>query len=216
MTLDLRAIPLFADLDEEQLAPLAARAQVRSCPKNVVIVNEGDDSDSLYLILAGKVKIYLSDDSGKQMYLDIKGPGEYFGEMALDAGKRSASVMTLEPSQFAIIGRDDFEQFLLAHPTLAVTLLKRTIQLARSLNDSVRNLAMLDVYGRTARMLLDLAVEQDGKLVIPERLTQQDMASRVGASREMVNRIINDLKIGGYISVEGRRITINKRPPARW
>jgi CRP/FNR family cyclic AMP-dependent transcriptional regulator len=216
VTLDLRVIPLFANLEEAELAPLAACAKVRACPKNVVVVNEGDDSDSLYLILAGKVKIYLSDDSGKQMYLDIKGPGEYFGEMALDAGKRSASVMSIEPSQFAIIGREDFEKFLLAHPVLAVELLKRTIQLARTLNDSVRNLAMLDVYGRTARMLLDLAVELDGKLVIPERLTQQDMASRVGASREMVNRILNDLKIGGYISVEGRRITINRRPPARW
>jgi len=216
MVPDLREIPLFAELEPADLELLAARAQVRACPRNTIVVHEGDATDAFYLILSGKVKVFLSDESGKQVFLDTKGPGEYFGEMALDDGPRSASVMTVEPSEFAVIARAEFERFLLDHPPLAVALLKRTIRLARSLNDDVRNLATLDVYGRTARMLLDLAVEQDGRLVVSEALTQQEMASRVGASREMVNRILGDLKTGGYISMEGRRIVIHRRPPARW
>jgi CRP/FNR family cyclic AMP-dependent transcriptional regulator len=90
------------------------------------------------------------------------------------------------------------------------------IRLARGLNENVKNLAMLDVYGRVARMLLDLAVEKDGQLVLPEKFTQKEMANRVGASREMINRILRDLTIGGYIKVESGRITIHKTPPARW
>jgi CRP/FNR family cyclic AMP-dependent transcriptional regulator len=217
MPADLKRIPLFEGVPDPDLRALADRAVTRNYPKQAIIVNEGDDeSDSLYLILGGRVKIYLADEHGKELILGIKGPGQYFGEMVLDEQPRSASVMTLEPAQFAILSRADFRAFLLSHADVALQLIQNLIRLARGLNRSVRNLAMLDVYGRVARILLELAVERDGKLVIPERLTQKDIAARVGASREMINRILRDLTTGGYVSVEDGRITINKAPPERW
>jgi CRP/FNR family cyclic AMP-dependent transcriptional regulator len=216
MPADLKSIPLFEGVLDAELRSLAERTVTRAYPKQAIIVNEGDESDSLYLILSGRVKIYLADEHGKELILAIKGPGQYFGEMVLDEQPRSASVMTLEPAQFAILSRADFKAFVLSHPDVALQLIQNLIRVARGLNRNVRNLAMLDVYGRVARILLELAVERDGKLVIPEKLTQKDIAARVGASREMINRILRDLTAGGYVSVEDGRITINKAPPARW
>jgi CRP/FNR family transcriptional regulator, cyclic AMP receptor protein len=216
MPADLKNIPLFQGVQENDLRALAERAVTRSYPKQAIIVNEGDESDSLYVILSGRVKIYLSDETGKELILAIKGAGQYFGEMVLDEQPRSASVMTLEPAQFAILSRADFRAFLLTHAEVALQLIQNLIRVARGLNQNVRSLAMLDVYGRVARILLELAVQRDGKLMIPERLTQKDIAARVGASREMINRILRDLTAGGYVSVEDGRITINKAPPARW
>src|SRR5829696_2332154 len=216
MPADLKSIPLFEGLPEAELRALAERTVLRSYPKQAIIVTEGDDSDSLYLILSGRVKVYLADEHGKELILAIKGPGQYFGEMVLDEQPRSASVITLEPAQFAVLSRADFRAFLLRHPEVALALIQNLIRLARGLNQNVRNLAMLDVYGRVARILLELAVDQGGKLVIPEKMTQKDIAARVGASREMINRILRDLTTGGYVSMEAGRITINKAPPARW
>jgi CRP/FNR family cyclic AMP-dependent transcriptional regulator len=216
MPADLKRIPLFEGLPEAELRALAERTVTRSYPKRAIIVTEGDDSDSLYLILSGRVKVYLADEHGKELILAIKGAGQYFGEMVLDDQPRSASVITLEPAQFAVLSRADFRAFLLRHPEVALLLIQNLIRLARGLNQNVRNLAMLDVYGRVARILLELAVEQGGKLVIPEKMTQKDIAARVGASREMINRILRDLTTGGYVSMEAGRITINKAPPARW
>jgi CRP/FNR family transcriptional regulator, cyclic AMP receptor protein len=216
MAADLKSIPLFAGVADPELRALAERTVTRSYPKQAIIVSEGDESDSLYLILAGRVKVYLSDENGKELILAIKGPGQYFGEMVLDEQPRSASVMTLEPAQFAILSRADFRGFLLGHPEVALQLVQNLIRVARGLNQNVRSLAMLDVYGRVARILLELAVERDGKLVIPEKMTQKDIAARVGASREMINRILRDLTAGGYVSVDAGVITINKTPPARW
>ena len=216
MASDLKSIPLFEGVPDADLSALADRTVTRNYPKQAIIVNEGDESDSLYLVLSGRVKVYLADEHGKELILAIKGPGQYFGEMVLDGDVRSASVMTLEPAQFACLPRADFKAFLLSHPAVSLQLIQNLIHVARGLNRSVRNLAMLDVYGRVARILLELAVERDGKLVIPEKLTQKDIAARVGASREMINRVLRDLTTGGYVSVQDGRITINKAPPQRW
>lgn len=212
----LQGIPLFAGVQDEDLRPLADKALIRAFPKNTVVVQEGDVSHSLYIILSGKVRVFLGDETGKELIVDIKGPGQYFGEMALDEKPRSASVMTMEPSRFAIISRADFSSFLQGHPKIGFHVIENLIKLVRGMNGNIKSLAMMDVYGRVARMLLDLATEMDGKLVIPDRLTQKDMAARVGASREMINRILKDLSTGGYIKVEGGRIVITKTPPARW
>src|SRR5688572_3761547 len=216
MPADLQSIPLFEGVPDADLRALADRTFARNYPKQAIIVNEGDESDSLYLILSGRVKVYLADEHGKELILAIKGPGQYFGEMVLDEQPRSASVMTLEPAQFAVLSRADFRGFLLRHAEVALQLVQNLIRVARGLNQNVRSLAMLDVYGRVARILLELAVERDGKMVIPDRLTQKEIAARVGASREMINRILRDLTTGGYVSIEDGRITINKAPPARW
>jgi len=216
MPVNLKNFALFEGVPDADLRPLAERAVMRTFPKQAIIINEGDIGDSLFMVVAGRAKVYLSDEHGKELILSIKGPGNYFGELALDENLRSASVMTLEPSQFAVLPRAEFKAFVLSHAEVALRLFQNLARLARGMNDNVRSLAMMDVYGRVARMLLELAVEKDGKMVIPERLTQKDIASRVGASREMINRILRDLTVGGYVSVDSGHITINKQPPARW
>ena len=195
---------------------LAALGRVRAYPKNTVFITEGDSSDSVFVILTGRVKVFISDSEGHEMILDTQGPGEYVGEMALDGKPRSASVMTLEQSTFAVVGREPVREAIRQNPDFALEMISRIIDRARIATSSVKDLALLDVYGRVARLLLNMASEQNGKLMIPEKLTQQEIAERVGASRDMVSRIFRDLTQGGYITVENRYITINKKPPARW
>lgn len=195
---------------------LAALGRVRSYPRHTVFITEGDSSDSVFVILTGKVKIFIADTEGHEMILDTQGPGDYVGEMALDGKPRSASVMTLEPSTFSVVSREPLLEAIRRNPDFALEIISRIIDRARLATSSVKDLALLDVYGRVARLLLNMAVEKDGKLLIPEKLTQQEIAERVGASRDMVSRIFRDLTAGGYITVEHRFITINKKPPARW
>ncbi|MCX8004498.1 MAG: Crp/Fnr family transcriptional regulator [Burkholderiaceae bacterium] len=208
---------LIAAIGDPMVREIAARGQPRSFPKNTVIINEGDRGDSLFVILAGKVKVYVSDNDGREMILDIHGAGDYVGEMSLDGRPRSASVMTLEPTTCAVVTREALREAIARNPDVAMSLISTLIERARIATDNVKNLALMDVYGRVARLLLSLAKEQpDGKLVVPERMTQQDIADRVGASRDMISRIFKDLTIGGYISVVDRVITINRKPPPRW
>jgi CRP/FNR family cyclic AMP-dependent transcriptional regulator len=204
-------------LTEAELRALSDQGAVKSFPNHAVIVSEGDETDSLFVILSGRVKVFLADEGGREIVLGTQGPGEYFGEMVLDGGVRSASVMTLEPSRFAVIPRRKMHEFLRAHPEFSVRLVEKLIRRTRALTASVKNLALMDVYGRVARLLLDLAEEDDrGTLLIREKLTQADLASRVGASREMVSKILKDLAVGGYISVKQKHITVHKAPPRHW
>jgi CRP/FNR family cyclic AMP-dependent transcriptional regulator len=124
--------------------------------------------------------------------------------------------MTLEPSRFLIVPKSELKAFLTRHPDFAVRIMEKLIHRVRSLTERVTSLSLMDVYGRVARLLLDLAEERDGKLVITERPTQQDIASRVGASRAMVSRILKELATGGYITIQRDRILLNRQPPLRW
>ncbi len=217
MTGDSPSAAQLAAITEPFVRQLASLGRLRTYPKNTVFITEGDSSDSVFVILTGKVKIFIADTEGHEMILDIQGPGEYVGEMALDGNPRSASVMTLESTAFAVVARDPIREAIRRDPDFALDIIAKIIDRARLATNSVKDLALLDVYGRVARLLLTLAVEQeDGKLMIPEKLTQQEISERVGASRDMVSRIFRDLSAGGYISVENRIITINKKPPARW
>jgi CRP/FNR family cyclic AMP-dependent transcriptional regulator len=208
--------PSFLGMQDEELHSLSAHAKLQSFPRNKIIINEGDRTDSVYVIHSGRVKVFLYGRNGKEIDLNILGPGEYFGEMVLDSGPRSASVMTIEPSQLFIIPYRVFLDFLVKHPEFSMRLIKMLIYRTRGLLNNVRSLASLDVYGRVARLLLDLASEEDGKLVIRGKLTKQDIANRVGASREMISRVFKDLTVGGYIEVEKARITIAKALPDHW
>jgi len=203
-------------LSETELKAISQRAVARTCPKNTVVVNEGDRTDSLYIIVTGRVKIYVSDEKGKEIVLNDAGPGEYFGEMVLDEGPRSASVMTLEPTRFLVVPKEDFREFVAKSPEFSLHLIRKLIRRVRALTNDVKSLALMDVYGRVARLLLELAVERDGTLVIEGRPTQQEMANRVGASREMISRIVTDLANGGYIAVARDRITITRTLPRAW
>jgi CRP/FNR family transcriptional regulator, cyclic AMP receptor protein len=212
----LKAVPLFAGLSEPEIAALAQAAIVRTFPKNTIVVTEGERSDSLYVILSGRVKVFVSDEDGRDLVLNVVGAGEYFGELALDEGPRSASVATLEPSKMAVIPNETLKAFLASHPGAALLLIRVLIGRTRRATESLKNLAMLDVYGRVAKLLLELAREVDGRLVVEERLTQQDIGERVGASREMVSRILKDLTAGGYIGSENGKFVVHRRPPRGW
>ena len=203
-------------LTPEELSAISAHAQTRSFPKHAVILNEGDRTDTLYVILEGRVKIFVADADGNEVVFHVQGTGEYFGEMMLDEGPRSASVMTLEPSRFLVVPKAELKAFLARHPDFAVRMMEKLIHRVRSLTERVKTLSLMDVYGRVARLLLELAEERDGKLVIVGRLTQQEIASRVGASRAMVSRILKDLVTGGYLSLQRDRILLNRQPPLRW
>ena len=216
MTGESPSVAQLSAIADPFVRELAALGRLRSYPKNTVFITEGDSSDSVFVVLAGRVKIFLSDTEGHEMILDTHGPGEYVGEMALDGNPRSASVMTMETTTFSVVGRDPIREAIRHNPDFALDMISKIIDRARLATNSVKDLALLDVYGRVARLLLNMAVEKDGKLEIPEKLTQQEIAERVGASRDMVSRIFRDLTAGGYITVESRHITINKKPPARW
>ena len=203
-------------LSEAEVRTMARRAVTRTFPKNTVVVSEGDRTDTLHIIVSGRVKIYVSDEKGKEIILNQAGPGEYFGELVLDGGPRAASVRTLEPSCFLVVPQEDLREFVAHSPDFALHLVRKLIRRVRVLTGDIKSLALMDVYGRVARMLLELAVERDGALVIEERPTQQEMANRVGASREMISKILGDLASGGYIAVERGRIRIARALPRAW
>ena len=203
-------------LTQDELKAISSHGVVRNYPKQAVILNEGDSSDSLYIVLEGRVKAYVADAAGHEVVLSLMGPGEYFGEMALDRRPRSASIMTLAASRFLIVPGDEFRAFVTQNPSFALSMVEKLIHRVRTLTESVKSLAFMDVYGRVARLLLDLAEEHDGRLVIVERLTQQDIASRIGASREMVSRILKDLSTGGYLTQTRSGILLHRKPPEHW
>src|SRR5436190_5192973 len=216
MTADSPSTVQLQGIEDSFVRELASLGRVRTYPKNTMFITEGDSSDSLFVVLKGKVKVFVSDNEGHEMILDTHGPGEYVGEMAMDGNPRSASVMTLEPTTFSVVAKDPIREAIRANPDFALEMIARVIDRARLATNSVKHLALLDVYGRVARLLLEMAVEKDGKHVCPEKITQQEIAERVGASRDMVSLIFRDLTAGGYIRVDNRIITITKKPPARW
>lgn len=203
-------------LSAAELKAITAHGAERSYAKNAVLVSEGDSTDSLYVILEGRVRIYASDQDGHEVVFGTQGPGEYFGEMVLDGGPRSASVITMEKSRFLVVPKPQLRELIAANPEFALNMMKKLISRVRTLTASVKSLALMDVYGRVAHLLLEMAEPKDNALVIEERLTQQELASRVGASREMVGRILKDLSDGGYLSLQRNRIVINRRPPEHW
>jgi CRP/FNR family cyclic AMP-dependent transcriptional regulator len=210
-------VPLFENLSEDERHNLASRFIVRHHPKNSVIINEGDDTSSFYIILKGRVKIYLTDDNGKEVVLNIQGEGEYLGEVALlDESPRSASVLTMEDCRFAVLNRQSFIECIGESPQLSLKVMQGLTRRLRALSENVRSLALMDVYGRMARLLLELAVDRDGDRVIEDRLTQNDIAARIGASPKMVGRIMQDLKKGGYVRKKGKHLIIASSLPPAW
>ena len=157
--------------DERTLESLAAAGTIRSYAKHMLLIQEGDQGDQLYAVISGRLKVFLSDSEGKEIVIDTLGPGQCFGEMALEGEPRSASVMTTEACKLAVIERDQFKQFLAANPDAAYALIVTLIRRARNLTRAIGSLALLDVYGRVARLLLDNAVEENGNLVVGVRMT---------------------------------------------
>ncbi|HET7401691.1 MAG TPA: Crp/Fnr family transcriptional regulator [Usitatibacter sp.] len=216
-TMTLKAVPFFTQLSDHELDLVRAVATEKTYPKNAVVLTEGEAGDSLFMIQAGKVKVFIGDEEGREIILKILGPGSFFGEMSMiDKQPRSASVTTLETSTFLVLQHAAFEKCVEQAPTIGNMVMQVLAQRVREADRKIGTLALMDVYGRVASTLLELAVFTNGKLMVGEKLSQQDLANMVGASREMVNRILKDLSDRGFISIESKSITIINRelPPS--
>ncbi len=196
---------------------LAQRGDIRRYRKGTILLNEGDTGDTMYILLHGRVKVYCMDAGGREITFGLLGPGGHFGEMALDGGTRSANVITQETCVCAIVTRVTLLAFIADRPEFALELLSQVIHRLRLATRDARNLAFIDVYGRLTQYLQDTALPQpDGTRRIETRLTHQEIASRVGCSREMVSRILKDLESGGHLRYDERRIVLVGRLPQRW
>ena len=208
----LRQVPFFAALPEADLERLASSARQKKFPKSAVIMSQGDDTDSLYIIASGRIKVGISDQEGKEVILSMLGPGQFFGEMSLiDGHPRSANIETTEASEFVVVNKDDFKLFLSQNFDMALAFMREIVRRLREADKKIESLALMDVYGRVARVLLDMAEKTvDGKLVIKRRLTKQDIARMIGASREMVSRVMKDLVEMNHVSFHGTVIVLNE------
>jgi CRP/FNR family cyclic AMP-dependent transcriptional regulator len=213
----LDKVALFSGLSQDALEALERHSVVKRYRRSTVIVEKGDESNNLYVLLSGKIRVYLADDSGKEIVLETaEEPGAHFGELALLLDRpRTASVETLEDSRFIVISRSSFLESLEANPQIAIGIMRYLADKVEHLTERVGSLALDDVYGRLAKALGELAREEDGRLITP-RVTQQELAQMIGATREMVSRIFKELKAGEYIALEDKRVVINRKLPARW
>ena len=199
------------------LRMLAARGVSRRYRKGTLLIEEGDRGDTLFIVLSGSVKAFSSDNRDREIVYGVYGPGEYMGELSLDGGPRSASVVTLEATTCAVVTRQALREHIAASPDFAFELLERLIRRVRLATHSARSMALLDVYGRVVQLLNQLAVTQlDGSRTIADRLTHREIASRVGCSREMVSRLLKDLKGGGYLDQRAGHIMLARTLPAHW
>jgi CRP/FNR family cyclic AMP-dependent transcriptional regulator len=178
-------------------------------PRGSVIMREGDPVDSLYIVVSGRLKVMMGESDGKEVILGILGPGEFFGEMGLiDDRPRSASVVAIEPCELLSVGKHAFKKCLLENYEVAMTVLRVLVRRLREADRKIGSLAMLDVYGRVARLLLDMSETVDGQRVVAKRLPKQDIAKMIGASREMVSMVMRDLELSGYFEVRGSTIVL--------
>ncbi len=212
----LEKILLFEGIKKESIENLEKRLKPRSYSKGETIIHQDDDGSSMYLIISGRLKVVSTIEDGKEALLDFLHDGDYFGELSLfDQESRSASVIAVEDSILIHISRAELLGFLERHPEANLILLRSLAKRIRGITTNLSSLAQLDVYGRIARVLLQEAVDEHGELVTP-RMTQQDIGEMVGASREMVSKILKDLRIGGYISIQDKRIRIHRKLPSHW
>jgi len=213
--------PNVPEIDDAMLAAdiarLAEMGKQREYRKNTMLIHEGDDGDTLYVIISGRVKVYAVDASDREVTYGILGPGNYFGEMSLDSGPRSAAVITLEPTVCSAVTKRALREFLVERPEFAFHLLITVIHRVRQMTKIARSLALDSVYSRLIRFITNNSVPHiEGTNILSERMTHQEMASRIGASREMVSRILKDLETGGYLSTHEHRLVILSKLPGQW
>lgn len=209
----LRRVPLFAGLDEGQLELLTRSLVKKAYPKNRVVLTEGQPADSMFIIISGRVKVQIADSDGKEVILAVLGPGDFFGEMSLiDNNPSSASCITLEQCHFIMVGKDDFRRHLASNVDIAMNIMRGLVRRIRIADKKIETLALLDVYGRVARVLLDFSDVIDGKRVVRHKLpARQEIAKMIGASREMVSRVMKDLEHDGYfVEQDDGTILINE------
>ncbi len=210
----LRRVTFFEGLNDEVLAQLSSCLKPMEYAKDALVVGQDDPGDSMFIIEKGRVKVVLYGESGREMILSIFRAGDVVGEMSLlDGQPRSANVIALEESRLLSLSRNDFVKLLQTQPAIALNVLQEMSIRLRRADDVIGNLALLDVYGRVARVLVDMA-ERDGEktdegIMIKERPTQQDLASMIGTSRETVSRVLSEFQRRGFLSMQGKKILLS-------
>lgn len=197
---------------------LAARGTERSFRRGLLLIQEGDLGNTLYIVRSGRLRAFAADPSGKEITLGVYGAGEYVGEMSLDGGPRSANVETLETTVCSVVTRETLLAYIAEEPVFALEMMARLIRRARLATESTRSLALIDVYGRAKRLLEQMAgpPAADGSRALTERITHREIASHLACSREMISKLMKDLEIGGYVAKRDQRIVLLKALPSRW
>lgn len=209
----LRSMPIFESLSVERLIPIARVAVFRKMPRGSVILHAGDRTDFVYFILSGVLKVLISDEEGREVILSNLGPGEFFGEMGvIDDNPRSATVMTTSPCELIVIAKADFKRCLAENFDVSLYIMRALVKRLRAADRMIGSLALMDVYGRVVRLLLEMS-EKDaaGRQVVMKKISKQDIAKMIGASREMVSRVMKDLSLRGLIEESGDRILLHEK-----
>jgi len=208
----LKGVPLFSLFSDAQLSQLLSCVQHRSYPRSAFIVRAGEETDALYIILSGRVKVLIPDEEGHEVILSMMGANDFFGEMGLlDDLPRSASVETLEACQMLRLTKAGFTNILKDNFELAMLIIRSLVKRLREADRKIESLALIDVYGRVARLLIEMAQVVDGKWIVKRAPPKQEIARMIGASREMVSRVVKDLHRKGLIRAEKRRIYVLDR-----
>lgn len=212
----LQKVSLFQDVDGEELARIAALLQPREVRRDAQIVAQDEPGDSMFLIARGRVKVVLFGDGGREVILNFLKVGDFFGEMALiDDLPRSANVIAVEDSTVLILKRDQFVEHIRNSPSTALNVMAELSRRLRRADEVIGNLATLDVYGRVAHIIIDLAKRDgetvEGGILIRERPTQQEIASMIGTSRETVSRVLSEFQRRGFLEMKGRELLLSQK-----
>jgi CRP/FNR family transcriptional regulator, cyclic AMP receptor protein len=203
----LRTVPVFALLSDHQLATLFPAIQHRTYPRRSFILRRGERTEALYIILAGRAKVVIDDGEGREVNLTTIGPSEFFGEMSLiDEKPRSASVEAVEVCEVLYLSRQAFMVCLKDNFDVAMLMLRSLVSRLRNANDKIATLALVDVHGRVARLIMEEAKLVDGRWII--EIGPEEMARTVGASREMVSRVLKEMRENGLIRRDRRKIVV--------
>lgn len=211
-TIALKTFPLFQGLSDEVLVAVARVAMMRRIPRGQAVVRAGDRTDYVYFVLTGNLKVVVSDEDGREVILSILGQGELFGEMGMFGEQpRSASVVAVVPSDLVMIAKHDFRQIMQENFEIAWRIMSNLAERLRNADRKIESLALMDVYGRVARLLIDMAEDVNGKTVVVRKISKQDIAKMIGASREMVSRVMKDLGQEGLIEETAQGIVLRDR-----
>jgi CRP/FNR family cyclic AMP-dependent transcriptional regulator len=201
----------------DSLRALARRGEIRRLRKGVLLITEGERGDTLYIVLAGRMRAFSVGADEREITYGVFGPGEYLGEIGLDGGLRSANVETLEPCLCSVVTRATLERHLEADPHFAFELLDKVSRRARAATLGLKQIALNDVYGRLKSLLEATAqVQPDGTRVADPAPSHLEMSQALGCSREMVSRVMKDLERGGYVQVARRRVVLLRNLPMKW
>lgn len=213
----LSKAPFFEGFPADVMQQLQDASTLRKYKKNSHIINQGDNSQAAYLLVEGTALAYIDDKEGNEFIFNTFKPGDCFGELGLlDDQPRSAHVVTTSNCDCLVIPKAEFQRCVFTSPDAASATIRMLIARIRAMTDEVSCLAMLDVYGRIARLIQNSSAEASDGTRETGRMTHQEIANRIGSSREMVSKIIKDLTVGGYISTHKQRITLVKDLPERW